>query len=124
LNIKFPRNLDGFIVNNYFNNIIRLFNKLSSNGYNIKYNYGFIQFSLYNLHLSINNNKLRNAIIENIFKKELKKSSREEYNKKLLIIESVDIIPYFLYDTQSDFVLDALNTPIVINFDSRPNLFV
>jgi hypothetical protein len=116
LNIKFPRNLDGFIVNNYVTNIIRVFNKLSSNGYNIKYNYGFTQFSLYNLQLSVTT--------KNILEKELKKKSKEEINKKLSIIESVEIIPYFQYNTQSDFVLDALNTPIIINFDSRPNLFV
>jgi hypothetical protein len=37
VNIKFPRNLHGFIVNNYISNVIRLFNKLSLNGYNIKF---------------------------------------------------------------------------------------
>jgi len=127
LNIKFPRNEHGFIIKNYLIHVIELFTKLMSNGYNVKYNYSYQNFNICNSAFSftnlselLNRNQENNVIISNVFEKELKRFSKEDIAKKLLIIDSVDIIPYFTYDTQCDFVLDALTTPIVINFDSRP----
>ena len=129
LNIKFPRTADGYIKYEYVLIIVRLLTKLMSIGYSVKYNYGFEKFNVYNTPISIiniqNTPNTLNTYNKNKDSKDGKgcKDSKDsnEINRTLLIIESVEIIPYFEYDTQCDFVFNALNTPIILNFDSRPN---
>jgi len=123
LNIKFPRTADGYIKYEYVTIIVRLLTKLMSIGYSVKYNYGFEKINVYNIPISIVNiHNTPNTYNKNKDSKDCNASKdSNEINRKLLIIESIEIIPYFEYDTQCDFVLNALNTPIILNFDSRPN---
>lgn len=112
INLKFPRNVNNcFVYRKYIIKLKEMLRKLFTIGFNIVYKINIVKFNNYDSCFS-------NFVTQNVI------TNDTNAEKKMFIIDALEITPYNVFDEQSTFYWNAIQTPIIVNFDTRYNLII